>query len=205
MGKTVNTGQSVGVLSTEGMEMEDVEACAKLRVAVRQGNITRVAEALGLAGVNPNIKTSRDITSHTPLTQAVELDREDIIQLLLTHPATDPNMKGIDGFSPLTLAVTRGSPTMVSILLSCPLVDVNMREGGGLTALHLAVIYNNNELVNMLVMDKKVDREVKAEGQTPIMMAQMMESPNKEIISAIKKSLEFSASLKLSVSKGERM
>ena len=38
-------------------------------------------------------QTSRDITSHTPLTQAVELDRADIIKLLLTHPAIDSNMK----------------------------------------------------------------------------------------------------------------
>eukprot|EP00092_Neocalanus_flemingeri_P000148 GFUD01000155.1.p1 GENE.GFUD01000155.1~~GFUD01000155.1.p1 ORF type:complete len:183 (+),score=61.40 GFUD01000155.1:254-802(+) len=177
--------------------MEDVEACAKLRVAVKQGNVIRVEEALGLVGVNPNIKTSRDITSHTPLTQAVELDRPDIIKLLLSHPAIDPNMKGTDGFTPLTLAITKGSPTIVSMLLSFPAVDVNLREGGGLTALHLAVIYNNKELVNMLVKDKRVDREVKAEGQTPLGMARLMETPNEDIIAAITTPLESSASIKL--------
>ena len=87
---------------------------------------------------------------------------------------------------------------MVSMLLSFPAVDVNMREGGGLTALHLAVIYNNKELVNMLVKDKRVDREAKAEGQTPLAMAQMMESPNEDIIAAITKPLESSATIKLS-------
>ena len=66
-------------------EMEDLEACAKLRyknivtcsfisktlivprIAVRQGNIIRVEEALKLAGVNPNIKVTR-IASETLLT-----------------------------------------------------------------------------------------------------------------------------------------
>merc|ERR1712098_314469 len=104
-------------------EMEDLEACAKLRVAVKQGNLPRVDEALKLAGVNPNVKTSRDITSHTPLTQAVELDRPDIIKLILKHPACNPNLPGIDGFTPLTLAVTKGSPTIVSLLLAWPGVD----------------------------------------------------------------------------------
>merc|ERR1712013_915727 len=37
-----------------GQTMEDLEACAKLRVAVKQGNLERVEEALKLAGVNPN-------------------------------------------------------------------------------------------------------------------------------------------------------
>jgi len=167
--------------------MEDLEVCAKLRVAVKQGNILRVEETLKLDGVNPNVKTSRDITSHTPLTQAVELDRPDIIRVLLKHPACDPNLTGIDGFTPLTLAVTKGSATIVSMLLAFPGVDVNLREGGGLTAMHLAVLYNNNELVNMLTKDKRVDREVKSEGQTPLAMAKMMETQNKDIIDAISK------------------
>jgi len=177
--------------------MEDLEACAKLRVAVKQGNLERVEEALKLAGVNPNVKTSRDITSHTPLTQAVELGRLDIIKLLLKHPACNPNLTGIDGFTPLTLAVTKGSQAIVALLLSCPVVDVNLREGGGLTALHLAVLYNNQELVNMLVKDKRVNREAKSEGQTPLSMAKIMENPNEEIISAISKPLGSSLSIEL--------
>eukprot|EP00090_Calanus_glacialis_P014531 TRINITY_DN23336_c0_g1_i1.p1 TRINITY_DN23336_c0_g1~~TRINITY_DN23336_c0_g1_i1.p1 ORF type:complete len:183 (+),score=67.83 TRINITY_DN23336_c0_g1_i1:220-768(+) len=177
--------------------MEDLEACAKLRIAVRQGNIIRVEEALKLAGVNPNIKTSRDITSHTPLTQAVELDRPDIIRLLLKHPACDPNIKGIDGFTPLTLAITKASSTIVSMLLAFPPVDVNLREGGGLTALHLAVLYNNKELVTMLVKDKRVDREATSEGQTPLDMAKIMDNPNEDIIAAISQPVGSSAFIQL--------
>ena len=60
---------------------------------MKQGNLGRVEEALRLPGVNPNVKASRDITSHTPLTLAVEQDKFDIIKLLLKHPACDPNMK----------------------------------------------------------------------------------------------------------------
>merc|ERR1712128_407013 len=97
------------------------------------------------------------------------------------------NLTGIDGFTPLTLAVTKGSATIVSMLLAFSGGDVNLREGGGLTAMHLAVLYNNNELVNMLANDKRVDREVKSEGQTPLAMAKMMETQNKDIIDAISK------------------
>ena len=74
-------------------------------------------------------------------------------------------------------------------------MDVNLREGGGLTALHLAVLYNNKELVTKLVKDKRVDREAKSEGQTPLDMAKMMENPNEDIIAAISKPLGSSASI----------
>ena len=36
--------------------MEDPEATARLRNAVKQGNLTKVEEALDLEGVNPNAK-----------------------------------------------------------------------------------------------------------------------------------------------------
>ena len=36
--------------------MEDPEATARLRNAVKKGNLTRVEEALDLEGVNPNAK-----------------------------------------------------------------------------------------------------------------------------------------------------
>ena len=93
--------------------------------------------------------------------------------------------------------MTKGSPTIVSLLLAWPGVDVNQREGGGLTALHLAVLYNNKELVNMLVKDKRVNREAKSEGQTPLAMAKMMENPNEEIVAAISKPLGSLVSIEL--------
>ena len=105
--------------------------------------------------------------------------------------------QGIDGFTPLTLAITKASSNIVSMLLAFPPVDVNLREGGGLTALHLAVLYNNKELVNMLVKDKWVDRGATSEGQTPLVMAKMMDNPNEDIIADISKPLGSSASIKL--------
>merc|ERR1712083_845406 len=97
--------------------MTSTDASAKLRVAVQQGNAEKVGQILALEGVDPNVKAGRSPTSHTPLTQAVELNRPDIVEILLTHPNTQPDTKGNDGFTPLTLAIAKSSSTMVSLLL----------------------------------------------------------------------------------------
>ena len=38
-------------------------------------------------------QASRSLTSHTPLTQAVELDRIDLVRILLEHKDTRPDDK----------------------------------------------------------------------------------------------------------------
>ena len=76
-------------------------------------------------------------------------------------------------------------------------VDPNLREGGGLTPLHLAVLCGNKEIVQLLARDKRVNRETKAEGQTALGMATMMETPDKEIIEEIRKPLATSAAIQL--------
>lgn len=165
--------------------MEDSEACSKLRNAVKQGNITRLEEALDLQGVNPNLRLG-DMTSHTPLTSAVEMARTDLARLLLSHPATDPNMKGVDGFTPLTLAVTKGAEEMVSVLLESERCDVNTREGGGMTALHLAVIYNNINIVQTLLADKRTSRDLKVEGQTALQLASSLHTNDNQMVDILR-------------------
>ena len=167
--------------------MEDTEACSKLRNAAKQGNILRLEEALDLQGVNPNLRLG-DMTSHTPLTSAVEMARPDLVKLLLSHPTTDPNMKGLDGFTPLTLAVTKGSEEMVSVLLESERCEVNTREGGGMTALHLAVIYNNINIVQTLLADKRTVRDLKVEGQTALQLASSLHTNNKQMEDILRQS-----------------
>ena len=175
-------GCTAASLVSAPTNMDNLEVCSKLRNAVKQGNMARVEEALDMEGVNPNMRWSRDVTSHTPLTCAVEMVRPDIIKLLLSHPATNPNLNGLDGFTPLTLAVTKGSKEMVSVLLASPSCDVNMREGGGMTALHLAVLYNNTDIVSCLAEDERTERDLKVEGQTPVQLASTLDTPNQKIL-----------------------
>ena len=165
--------------------MEDTEACSKLRNAVKQGNRTRLEEALDLQGVNPNLRLG-DMTSHTPLTSAVEMVRPDLVKLLLSHPATDPNMKGLDGFTPLTLAVTKGCSETVSLLLGSERCEVNTREGGGMTALHLAVLYNNINMVRTLLADSRTVRDLKVEGQTALQLATSLEASNDQMVEILR-------------------
>ena len=169
--------------------MEDTEACSKLRNAVKQGNRTRLEEALDLQGVNPNLRLG-DMTSHTPLTSAVEMVRPDLVKLLLSHPATDPNMKGLDGFTPLTLAVTKGSEEMVSLLLESERCEVNTREGGGMTALHLAVVYNNLNMVRTLLADKRTERDLKVEGETALQLATSLHTNNQQMADILRQHCE---------------
>ena len=105
--------------------------------------------------------------------------------------------QGIDGFTPLCFAVTKGLTGVVKLLLTNGEVDPNLREGGGLTPLHLAVLCGNKEIVQLLARDKRVNRETKAEGQTALGMATMMETPDKEIIEEIRKPLATSATIQL--------
>merc|ERR1712218_178622 len=115
-------------------------------------------------------------------TYAVEMLRPDIVSLLLSHPNTDPNMIGLDGFTPLTLAVTKSSPEIVTVLLQSPGCDVNFREGGGMTALHLAVLYNNLTIVKLLLGDKRTLKCLKVEGKTALQLASDLDKPNQEIL-----------------------
>ena len=173
------TSPSSQASQTDDM-MEDSEACSKLRNAVKQGNMVRLEEALDLEGVTPNLRLG-DMTSHTPLTSAVEMARLDLVRLLLSHPATDPNMKGLDGFTPLTLAVTKGSEEMVSLLLESERCEVNTREGGGMTPLHLAVIYNNIKVVKLLLADQRTLRDLKVDGQTALQLANSLHTDNTQM------------------------
>eukprot|EP00092_Neocalanus_flemingeri_P026187 GFUD01028384.1.p1 GENE.GFUD01028384.1~~GFUD01028384.1.p1 ORF type:complete len:190 (-),score=78.13 GFUD01028384.1:76-582(-) len=166
--------------------MENIEADAKLRVAVQQGNVERVEKVLKLDGVDPNTKLDpRSLTSHTALTQAVELDRPDIVRLLLDHPDTLPDAKGNDGFTPLTLAIAKSSPDLVSVLLSDPRIDVNMKEGGGLTPLHMAVSCRNKDIVEMLVKDSRLEKDVKVEGLTALEFAQTMDDIDNDLVNLL--------------------
>ena len=107
---------------------------------------------------------SRDLSSHNALTQAIEMDRSDIVKLLLSHSDIDPNQNGFDGFTPLCLAVSKGSVESVRMLLGSDKTDVNLREGGGMAPLHLAILYNNYEIAKLLLSDNRTDKEAKLEG-----------------------------------------
>merc|ERR1712179_125612 len=165
--------------------MTSTDASAKLRVAVQQGNAERVGQILALEGVDPNVKAGRSLTSHTPLTQAVELDRSNIVELLLTHQDTLPDTKGNDGFTPLTLAIAKSSSTMVSLLLADQRTDVNLKEGGGLTPLHMAVSIGNKEILEMLLRDSRLEKDVKVDGLTALEFIKTSDHPDEDLVNML--------------------
>lgn len=169
--------------------MGDLELNARFRTALKQGNVTRIEECLDQEAVDPNMKFALDPSSHVPLTQAIEMDRSDIVKMLIAHPKINPNIVGNEGSTPLTLAVAKCSKEMVSMILSLPATDPNLKEGGitgGLSSLHLAVMYNNVEILKMLTEDKRIDTSQIYSGQTALEMAQSFKTPNQEIIEALK-------------------
>merc|ERR1711862_71817 len=165
--------------------MASTDASAKLRVAVQQGNAERVEQILALEGVDPNVKAGRSLTSHTPLTQAVELDRPDIVEMLLSHQDTMPDIKGNDGFTPLTLAIAKSSSSMVSLLLADQRTDVNLKEGGGLTPLHMAVSIGNKEILELLLKDNRLDKEIKVEGLTALEFIKTLDHPDEALVNML--------------------
>merc|ERR1719357_2233712 len=97
--------------------MENVEATAKLKVAVQQGQADKLEQILQIEGIDPNSKIGRSITSHTPLTKVIEDGRLDLVNLLLSHPDVNPNTLGSDGFTPLALAIVKSQTDIVRALL----------------------------------------------------------------------------------------
>lgn len=99
----------------------------------RDGDLEKVEEALK-RGANPNDK---DVFGQTALTQAVMMNRTDVVKRLIEAGAA-LDVQRNDGYTPLMLAVVDNRPAIVKLLLDAG-ADPNITEHQGNIALILAV------------------------------------------------------------------
>ncbi|VUC26067.1 unnamed protein product [Clonostachys rosea] len=62
-----------------------------------------------------------------PLEVAIDQNNTAIVEMLLDHPRTDPNLYNDEHYSPLCKAIRKGNLKMVQLLLKRPDIDPNLR------------------------------------------------------------------------------
>jgi WD40 repeat protein len=144
----------------------------------------------------------------TPLHQAVDEGRSDIVRLLLSQGA-DVNGRDSDGSTPLHLAASRNNEELVKVLIDKG-ADVNARDNNGRTPLHLAARNNNKELILLLLSKGAYPFEMDNTGAMALDDSLAAEAPEQERLFRIKEgfaapvsSLCFSPGSRFLVSGGE--
>jgi ankyrin repeat protein len=89
---------------------EDNDYQTPISRAINNGNEAVIRLLLPCERFNPN-------HSWPPLSEAIEFGLENVAEMLLSHPDTDPNAEDTYGCTPLAYAVTSGCPGIVKRLL----------------------------------------------------------------------------------------
>lgn len=113
--------------------------------AVQQGDVARIQQLLE-QGADVNVQ--EDAGGWTPLHNAVQSGRVDIVRLLLRHGA-DPHRRKKNGATPFIVAGIRGDVSLLEIFLSEG-ADVNECDHNGFTAFMEAAEYGRVEALRFL-------------------------------------------------------
>ena len=98
---------------------------------------------------NPFLVNEKDKKGETFLSYAIERDKNEIFDLILTSPVLDLNYQNKEGNSYLHLAVQFEREEMVSKLIKKG-IFLNFQNNDGNTALHFAHLIGNKNIINLL-------------------------------------------------------
>ncbi len=174
---------SVGCARVQAAEIHD---------AAEFGNLAKLKACLAL---DPNQINSADSKGRTVLARAALSGKQEIVEFVLEHGATedifaaamvghteklaallkkDPkraNAKDSSGKAALHWAALYGQKKAVELLLAAK-AQVNALDGDGFTALHWAVMFNKTDVVVVLVTNKAdLTVQVAKFGWTPLRLA----------------------------------
>lgn len=134
-----------------------------LVVAVNSAQTDTVKFLIGFRNVNVNCRNRS--TLKTPLHYAVERGCYEIVDLLLTRPDINPDLRDVDGNTPFTLAKT---PDIARCLLDTGRVDPGARDKHRTTALHSAAEHGYAALCRFLLNTNGISVDDKdTAGLTP--------------------------------------
>jgi len=108
----------------------------------------------------------------TALIMASELNRKEIVRLLLGHPTIDVNLQNNDGYTALIWASYNGYEGIVRLLLGHPTIDVNLQNNYGYTALIRASEDGYEKIVRLLLGQLTIDVNLQTnDGSTALILA----------------------------------
>ena len=140
------------------------------------GNMAKLLIASG-ADVNNQCTTYRT----TPLISAAEKDRPDIVEALLAHPSTDPNLGDVTGRRPLSLAAKGDHADIVEMLLEDRRVEPDPKDRYGNTPLLIGCMHGSIQMVRSLLATGAVDINASDwSGRTPLHWARRQPSAELE-------------------------
>ena len=103
---------------------------------------------------------------NTVLYYACDTKNIEVIELLLSHPDIDVNVKNSDGDTPLHRVILRDSIEILQLLLAQPNINVNAENKNNITALHIS-IFSTLKVIEILLNYPKTNINIKDdEGNT---------------------------------------
>eukprot|EP00127_Corallochytrium_limacisporum_P001073 Clim_evm11s37 gene=Clim_evmTU11s37 len=136
-----------GKMDVNGHACRDFDGRTALHLAVAAGHVD-VVEYLIAKGADVN---ATDRYGTTPVRTALQYNRHEIENILLTHGATPSNAAEYPASSDLCLAAHRGDLDYVRFLVEDKHADVNASDYDKRTALHLASAEGHFEVVKYLL------------------------------------------------------
>ncbi|CAG7959597.1 unnamed protein product [Penicillium salamii] len=117
-----------------------------------------------------------DRNGYTPIHLAVESNRPEVVDLLLSHPRANVNCTDKDGNTPLWLSTYSSYYEITERLLAEKDIDVNLIGGRGRfempsTSLHHAATRSDTVLLRRLLAVPEIDPNVCVAGHSPISIA----------------------------------
>ena len=122
-----------------------------LHVACKKGNLSLIRTLIHDYHADINDK---DSSGKTPLTLALENERDETMLALISEFGCDPtNIKGEDGVSPLHVACKKGNLSLVRTLIRGYHADLNDEDIFGKTPLTLALESERDEVMLVLISE----------------------------------------------------
>ncbi|MBA2404317.1 MAG: ankyrin repeat domain-containing protein [Bdellovibrionales bacterium] len=135
------------------------KATQNLFKAIEKNNLSQAQNAIK-EGADPDGVDNLKAPSTTVLLKAVQLNRPEIVELLLNHHANVNIQRPVDLHTPLMLAARHDHSQIANLLIQRG-ADVNIQTLLARTALHISALYNSVATAEVLLKARDIDVNVR--------------------------------------------